>query len=275
MLWLLKFLPKNHFSYLMGLLLSIRFPKPVSSFLILQFAKIYKINLEESEKNYTEYESINAFFVRKLKIDARPIAQAEVLHPADSEIAQAGRIKEGRLIQAKNKTYHLRELFQEDVLAEYQDGFFVTYYLCPTDYHRVHSPVSGEIVETVHIPGALWPVNKASVEGVPDLFTVNERVITKIKTDHGVVGLIFVGATNVGKIALSYDSEIISNDLVHRQIRKRNYQPAIPIQKGDELGMFHMGSTVVMVYPKGFANLLPETKLNELLGTKVKVRSSL
>lgn len=273
MLWLLKFVPKNHLSYLAGVILSIRFPKPIGSFLILQFAQLYKINLNEAEKDYTEYASINDFFVRKLKAGARPIGAAEVLHPADSAIAQAGIIHEGRLIQAKNKTYHLHELFQEDVQKEYEQGIFITYYLCPTDYHRVHSPVSGEIIETVHIPGALWPVNKASVEGVPDLFTVNERVISKIKTERGIVSLIFVGATNVGKIELTYDSEIISNDLVHRQIRRRSYSPAKRINKGDELGMFHMGSTVVMVYPESYSEILSISVLSSQMGQKVKVCS--
>jgi len=275
MIWLLQFLPKNHISYLVGVIVSIPFPKVVSSFLIYQFAQYYKINLEEAEKHYSEYESIGDFFVRKLKPGVRPLGQGEVLHPADSEITQAALIHEGQLIQAKGKLYRLNEFLKEEVSDQGKDGFFITYYLCPTDYHRVHSPVDGEIIETIHIPGALWPVNKMSVESISDLFSINERVVTKIRTVRGVVSLVFVGATNVGKIELSYDPEIVSNDLIHREVRRKTYSKPIPIQKGQELGLFRMGSTVVMIYPGTYRGILSQSLLSSLPGQKVKVNSDL
>lgn len=218
---------------------------------ILTFAKMYQINLEEAEKPYDQYNSIGDFFVRRLKPGARPIDQSVLVHPADSQITQLESIQDGKLIQAKGKTYSLSDFIgRPQAQEEWKKGFFVTYYLCPTDYHRVHSPVDGEIIEVTHIPGQLWPVNQWSVENIDQLFSINERVVLRIRTSQGIVALVFVGATNVGKISLSFDQTIVSNNLKDHQPVHKVYSQPISIQKGQELGMFHMGSTVVMVYPE-------------------------
>lgn len=251
-----KFLPRNHLSYFVGKLVHWRGPRIWAEISIRIFAKIFNINLNEAEKPVSEYPSIGEFFVRKLKPGIRPIAQAAAaIHPADSQISQHGRIRGGAMIQAKGKEFYVQDiLVNPEATKTYQNGYFVTYYLCPMDYHRVHSPVSGLITKVTHVPGELWPVNKWSVENVHDLFSVNERIIVDIASDYGPVAVVFVGATNVGQIELSFDDGFRGNQLTLSKTRVVEYKTPISIEKGQELGMFRMGSTVVMVYPEAFAN---------------------
>ncbi len=233
------------------------------------FAKAYNINLQEAEFSIENYQSLGEFFIRKLKPGVRPIGNTWALHPADAVITQAARIQSGNLIQAKNKTYSVTQFTaDESALKKWDNGIFLTYYLCPTDYHRVHSPVSGTIRKVVHIPGALWPVNAWSTENIQELFSINERVFVEIETDRGLVGVMFVAATNVGQIILSFDSEIVGNQFVKTKIEKAYSHK---INKGDELGAFRMGSTVVMLYAKG---VLPIENVDPLLGLASRVNSS-
>jgi phosphatidylserine decarboxylase len=186
-------------------------------------------------------------------------------------ISQIGEIQDGKIIQAKNKTYTVEALLrQPKALENYDRGLFVTYYLCPTDYHRVHSPVDGEIVRVTHIPGELWPVNAWSTENIENLFAVNERVIVEIKTQWGLVSLVFVGATNVGKISLSFEAQILTNQSGQTE-RVINYVKGAPVKKGEELGIFHMGSTVVMCYPIGFRKEKSDQDWHRFLKQKVKI----
>lgn len=241
-------MPKNHLSYLVGKLVHIKLPTFLNKLIITCFAKAYDINLAEAELPVEKYPSLGDFFVRRLKYGIRPIAATWAVHPADSLITQAGKITSGKLIQAKNKTYSLESFTQDKKsLEKYNNGSFLTYYLCPTDYHRVHSPVNGEIKRVVYIPGALWPVNAWSTENIHELFSINERVLIEIETDRGPVGIVFVGATNVGQIVLTFDPEIVGNQLLSSAVIVKNYSN-LKINKGDELGMFRMGSTVVMLY---------------------------
>ena len=254
----------------MGQLVHIRLPRFINRYVIAIFAKTYGINLNEAELPYDQYASLGEFFVRKLKKGLRPIGETWNVHPADSVITQASIIQEGQLIQAKNKTYSV-ESFTADpqALHKYGEGCFLTYYLCPTDYHRVHSPVSGIIKKVVHIPGALWPVNSWSTENIHELFSINERVLVEIETDRGLVGVMFVGATNVGQIILSFDSEIKGNQLLSNAIKEKIYTD-LKINKGDELGMFRMGSTIVMLYSK---NTISPNNLDIFVNKPVKVNS--
>lgn len=258
-----RFFPKNHLSYLVGQLVHIRLPGFLNRFIIANFAKAYHINLDEAEFPYEKYPSLGDFFVRKLKPGIRPLGGTWAVHPADAVITQAGKISGGKLIQAKNRTYSLQNFIKDpNALEKYGDGTFLTYYLCPTDYHRVHSPVSGEIKRALHIPGALWPVNSWSTENIHELFSVNERVLVEIETDRGLVGVMFVGATNVGQIILSFDSEIKGNQLLSEAINEKVYT-GIKIKKGEELGMFRMGSTVVMFYSKSTNVTAHEEQINK------------
>lgn len=237
------------------------------------FAWMYNIDLNEAEKPYNEYPSIGEFFVRRLKAGIRPVGSSWAVHPADSKITQAAPIDDGTLIQAKGLTYKLSEFTQDpDCSKKWAGGFFMTYYLCPTDYHRVHSPVDGQITDVRYMPGELWPVNEWSTTNVPNLFSVNERVLVEIQTDLGPVGVVFVGATNVGHIVLSFDETIRGNQKGPHIFQHKQYSPEIPVHKGSELGMFRMGSTVVMLYPPAFRQKY-EKNLN--LGPAVRVNASL
>jgi phosphatidylserine decarboxylase len=266
---ILYFLPKNHLSHLMGFLLHIVFPMPIRRFMIARFAKAYKINMAEAERPIDSYRSIGDLFVRRLKPGVRPI-QGALVHPVDAVISQIGPIQQQKLIQAKGKTYTTEELLKSKSAADdFEGGLFITYYLCPTDYHRIHSPVSGEIYASTLIPGKLWPVNTWSVNTIDNLFSVNERLVTYLTTNEGgKVAVVKVGATNVGKITLAYDTNLVSN--TGGQVQPKNYEPHIRITAGDELGAFHMGSTVVLLLDKVLAAKITKTKTGPVkLGEKL------
>ncbi len=225
-------------------------PGPVASWSVQAFARRYNIDLAEAEKPIAEYKTIGDLFTRKLKPGMRPLSPSPVVHPCDGELTVWGRISERQLLQAKGVSYSL-ETFVNDPLAfeKWRDGVYLTYYLCPTDYHRVHSPVSGKITSVDLIPGDLWPVNALSTAKVPNLFALNERVVVQIQTEAGPVCVVFVGATNVGKITLSFDETVTTNHHPRPSvITHLHYEFPRIIEKAAELGIFHMGSTVVVLY---------------------------
>ncbi len=163
---LLGLLPKNHLSHMVGNLVHKRLPSPVARASVAWFAKRYRINLDEAEKPVSEYKSIGQLFTRNLKPGIRPI-QDGVIHPVDGKITSWGMIKSGTLIQAKGKTYSVSDFLKSsDWAKKFEEGSFFTYYLCPTDYHQIHSPVDGDIVQLTYVPGYLWPVNEWSVESI-------------------------------------------------------------------------------------------------------------
>ncbi|MEK2645387.1 archaetidylserine decarboxylase [Bdellovibrio sp. BCCA] len=268
-----RILPKRRLSRWVGYFMHWKGPSLWAKLSIRGFAWLYNINLEEAEKAYTEYPSIGEFFVRRLKSGIRPVANSWAVHPADSRITQSAPIDNGTLIQAKGLTYRLDEFTQDpDCQKKWAGGCFLTYYLCPTDYHRVHSPVDGVITNVRYMPGELWPVNEWSTTNVPNLFSVNERVLVEIETDLGPVGVVFVGATNVGHIVLSFDETIKGNQKGPHIFQHKTYSPEIPVHKGSELGMFRMGSTVVMLYPPSFRQKFGS---NLDLGPVVRVNAAL
>lgn len=234
----------------------IRFPKWLQVKLNSAFAARYKINLSEAEKSIEEYLSIGDFFIRKLKAGVRPIGDGEYVHPADSKLTARGIITQGQMIQAKGRRYSVEQFLSVSSAAEWLDGYFLTYYLCPTDYHRVHSPVEGWIKEVRYIPGMLWPVNDWSVANIDQLFIKNERVVVEIMTIKGPIEVVFVGATNVGSIKLSFEPMVQTNHTHQRVPQNWRYsENAIKVKKGEELGMFCMGSTVIVVTNKNWPQL--------------------
>ncbi len=265
-------LPKNDLGHLVGRLVHKRLPQPLAQKSVRFFAKAYKINLDEAEFPIDHYQSIGELFVRRLKPEARPLGEG-LLHPADSRVTECGKIQSGQLLQAKGQTYSVVEFLRNPRWAEaFDGGDFITYYLCPTDYHRVHSPADADLVASVHVPGEMWPVNEWSVENVVDLFNVNERVVMLLQTPRGKIALVMVAATNVGNMSFSFDENIMTNVKDgERQVREHSYQPGISIKRGEELGVFHMGSTVIVLFEKGI--LSQDVAL--LRGQQVKVRSTL
>jgi phosphatidylserine decarboxylase len=253
-------LPKNDLSHTVGKLVHKPLPGPLARASVEWFAKRYDINMDEAERPISSYKTIGDLFTRKLKPGVRPLGQG-ILHPADSAITEAGIIEHQTLIQAKGKTYTVSELIRSPHFsANFEGGSFLTYYLCPTDYHRVHSPVDGRIIWSCHVPGELWPVNPWSVKKIKGLFAVNERIVIMIETPRGKAALVLVAATNVGNMTTSFDPELNSSFRTGiRQVRERSYSPPIPIQRGAEVGVFHMGSTVIMLYEKGMLSAEPES----------------
>ncbi|MCS1350200.1 archaetidylserine decarboxylase [Mechercharimyces sp. CAU 1602] len=223
---------------------------PWSKPLIPLYIRYFKIDLDPIEKPVAHYPSLLDFFVRGLKPEARPIDKHahSVVSPVDGVVAQAGNIRDGLLIQAKGVTYSLATLLaDEDEARRYEGGHFVTVYLSPRDYHRIHTPLAARVTDITYIPGALYPVNSWGVKKVPGLFNKNERLITHMATAIGKVALVKVGATNVGSIQLAFDDRI--EERQKREIKHKVYQPPIPLAKGEELGRFEFGSTIILLLP--------------------------
>ncbi len=264
---LMPLLPKNDLSHLVGKLVHQRLPGVLGPKSVEAFAKAYQIDMSEAELPITQYLTIGELFTRKLKAAARPVAQTRVVHCADAMITEAGTIEHQMLIQAKGKNYTVTELLRSSSFADdFEGGSFFTYYLCPTDYHRVHSPVEGEIIWSCHIPGELWPVNAWSVKSVPSLFAVNERVVVVVQTPFGKAALVMVAATNVGNMSMTFDDQICTRvRRGNRPMRERTYRPPIAIKSGEEVGIFHMGSTVVMLFEKGMVERAEAWKMKRSL----------
>src|SRR5687767_12604346 len=242
----LRYVPKNHLSRTVGRLVHARWPRPVARRLVRWFAKTYQIDVDAAAKPAHEYPSIGHFFIRDLRDGLRPI-ESDFVSPVDGTLRGFGAVTGGRLEQIKGKTYTVaRFLGDEEFARRYENGAYFNLYLSPQDYHHVHSPAGGGIVRSVHIPGKLWPVNDWSMANIDELFSINERVVTYIESALGLVAVVMIGATNVGKISVVYDTFISNAGDADRTV-SRNYEKPIDIAAGARLGTFHMGSSVVVL----------------------------
>lgn len=236
-------------SRLVGHLADRRPPKAVLLRLIRAYSRVFRIDLAEAEQPPEAFTTFNEFFTRRLAPGKRPIDQRPgvVVSPSDSELVSLGAVpKDGRLEQIKGSDYSLEALLGSAEEARlFATGLQATLYLSPAMYHRVHAPVSGRIRAWRHIPGRLFPVNRLGLYGVPGLFTRNERVVVSIDSEEqGRVAVVLVGAAHVGRISLAF------TDLVTNRGRWGGFvQPdqPIPLARGDELGTFNLGSTVVLL----------------------------
>ncbi|MEK6554129.1 MAG: archaetidylserine decarboxylase [Bdellovibrionota bacterium] len=245
-----RLLPKNTLSRFVGKVVRVKNPSWLATAARDWFIERYKINIAEAEKPLSEYPSIGDLFIRKLKPGLRPVGEG-IVHPCDANLTRAGQLENGMILQAKGIEYSIQDLLKDPKAAEtFAGGHYLTYYLCPTDYHRVHTPVEGEVTSIKHIPGRLWPVNPWSVENISQLFAINERLVFNLKTQYGPVALVMVGATNVGEISVSFDPSIRTN-VAGGEVSEKFYAPPVKLEKAQEVGIFHMGSSVVMLYPKG------------------------
>ncbi|MCX7678598.1 MAG: archaetidylserine decarboxylase [Spirochaetes bacterium] len=246
-------LPLSCFSRIAGFIASVPLPRFILYPFIAWFIKKYGVNKEEFEEPEGGFRSFNSFFTRTLKPNARPINTSldTIVSPVDARIDQFGRIESTTLIQAKGIYYSLENLVPSPRYAHFIDGEFMTLYLAPSDYHRIHSPVDGVIEGFLHVPGKLVTVQESMVQRFPRLFECNERIITFIRTSHGMVGVCKVGATNVGKISLSYDAHVTNKTF--RSIKEKIYAEAEKkfVSRGQEIGVFNLGSTVILLFEKG------------------------
>lgn len=227
-----------------------------TQWLIKKFVATYKINLEEcAEPDLTKYETFNSFFIRQLKEGARPIDQnCKAISPVDGTVGQADLIKAGRLIQAKGIDYSLMALLggnQTDA-EQFKTGAFACIYLSPANYHRIHMPLDGKLIKTIHIPGRHFPVGKKNVSNMPDLFTKNERLVCFFETKAGIFSVVMVGAALVGSIATPWAGTIKRT----KGIQITNYvDKNLEFKRGDEIGLFKFGSTVICVWPQSLGIL--------------------
>ena len=242
--------PKNWLSYITGKIASSTLPFNLHSYLKIWFVNRYKCEVSEAEFPLDKYQTLRDFFVRTLKEGSRPIADSAVISPVDGTITQKGafNIDDPELQQVKGKCYQLSKLVgsQYDV-SDFKAGCYFTFYLAPYNYHRIHSPVHGRVTRVVHIPGSLWPVNSWSVKNIDGLFVCNERIILHILSGSGSLLLVLVGATNVGKITLDFSREIVGNQPGRREIVTWTPPSPIELNKGEPLGCFDMGSTVILI----------------------------
>lgn len=246
------------------------------------FIKQFGINLDEAvESEPSAYEHFNAFFTRELKPGVRPIVEGDdtVACPVDGTISQAKLIQHGLVFQAKGHDYSLQTLLggSKERAAPFQGGIFTTIYLSPRDYHRIHMPVTGTLKEMVHVPGRLFSVNPATTRVIPGLFARNERVVSIFDTAFGPMAMVKVGAVNVGSIETVWAGEVTPP--AGRVVRTWNYQDdeALTLQKGDEMGRFNMGSTVILVFGPSAVVWTDKIKAEEKvrLGQLLGKRSSL
>jgi phosphatidylserine decarboxylase len=223
---------------------------------IRAFCTKYGVDVSEAERAVEEYPTFTEFFTRRLKPGARPIAPGELLpvSPVDGTLGELGEIVESKLYQAKGKHYTLAELIggpnAEEDARQFAGGAFCTIYLAPYNYHRIHAPLGGLITGYVNMPGQLWPVNPVGLRNVEKLFAVNERLTTFLETPRGPCAVVAVGATNVGRIRAVYDDVVTNVKRTRKPVRKI-YQQPIPVEKGGELAIFEMGSTVVVLFAPG------------------------
>lgn len=224
---------------------------PLKRRFINTFAKQYQVNMEEAERpNLDDYRNFNDFFTRALTAEARtfPPDTRTLCSPVDGSVSQAGAISEGRIIQAKQQSFTVTELLGGDAeqARRYQDGEFATLYLSPKDYHRIHMPCDGTLVRTTFVPGRLFSVNGTTAEAVPRLFARNERLVCEFVTERGRMAMVLVGAMIVASIETTWAGVVAP---MRRQIQHQNYNnPKLRFMRGEEMGRFRLGSTVVMLF---------------------------
>jgi phosphatidylserine decarboxylase len=249
-------LPKHLVSRALGKLASTEVPF-VSAPLIHLFAKTYAVQMDEAEQpDLRAYRSFNDFFTRPLHATARQIDAAEstVVSPADGVISQVGRIEGGRLLQAKGIRYEFGELADVCAGPEFEGGSFVTIYLSPSDYHRVHIPLAGKLRRTVAVPGELFSVNALTEGEIEGLFARNERLVAEFETAAGKMLEVMVGALVVASIATVWPGP----KSPYRVRRVDDYErDGIAFEKGAEIGHFLLGSTVILAFEAGRVELDP------------------
>jgi phosphatidylserine decarboxylase len=269
--------PQHMLSRITGWLAEVRYPIWLKNFVIGQFVKHFKVNMAEAEEpDFTVYANFNEFFTRPLQAAARPIEDADIVNPADGAISQLGAIEQGRIFQAKGQYFSTRELLggDEERAALFKDGQYATIYLSPRDYHRVHMPIAGKLTATNYIPGKLFSVNGVTAENVDRLFARNERLVCYFDTELGPMALILVGAMVVAGIETVWSGQEAPPSKAPSLVDYQDLPAPVSLGKGDEMGRFKLGSTVILLFPKDSMRWDEQyvagtaTRLGESLGSR-------
>ncbi|MDI9818040.1 MULTISPECIES: archaetidylserine decarboxylase [unclassified Legionella] len=245
-------LPKGRLTHLAGIFANVRTPA-IKNFLIRHFIRQYGVNMQEAREETPEnYACFNDFFIRQLKPECRPLANADIISPVDGFISEFGAIKEGQIVQAKKHNYTVEELLacNKALSKQFIDGCFATLYLSPKDYHRIHMPIAATLRELIYVPGKLFSVQPSTVRVIPMLFARNERLVALFDTEAGLMAMVLVGATIVGAIGTRWHGDI------KRSAKKQAYyidpkESANTILQGEEMGYFKLGSTVILLFAEG------------------------
>lgn len=267
------FLPKHLLTVFAGLIANRRGGARTTR-LINWFVKKYQVNMSEAANPDTaSYATFNEFFTRPLREGVRPISNAAYVCPVDGAISEFGEIKDGQIFQAKGHEFSATALVggDQNLAAKYADGQFANIYLSPKDYHRIHMPCDGTLKRMIYVPGELFSVNPTTARGVPGLFARNERVVCVFDSPSGEFVLVLVGATIVGSMQTAWHG--IVNPPRTKEVREWDYiKDNIQLKKGEEMGRFLLGSTVVMLFQKQSMRFNPQwvpagkVKLGEVMG---------
>ena len=245
-------IPQHGLTTFAGCVADVKNPK-VKNYIIQRFINKYHVNMDEALiEDPRAYACFNDFFIRYLKPECRPLAQADIISPVDGCVSEMGAIREGQLIQAKGRNYSVEELLACDqaMARQFVEGQFATLYLSPKDYHRVHMPIEAELKSMTYTPGALFSVQPTTARVVPKLFARNERLAVFFETRVGPMAMVLVGATIVGAIGTSWHGDLkrarkkVCFDYTQSSMHKM-------LAKGDEMGFFKLGSTVVLLFANG------------------------
>ncbi|QDP71510.1 phosphatidylserine decarboxylase [Legionella israelensis] len=243
-------LPKSGITALAGRFANVKKPS-IKNFLIRQFIAQYQVDMSEALiEDPSAYESFNDFFIRRLKPECRPLASTAIISPVDGTISEIGNIEQGQLLQAKKRFYTVDELLgSETAMAKsFHQGRFVTLYLSPKDYHRVHIPIACTLQEMSYLPGKLFSVQPATTRVIKRLFARNERLAIYFETKLGLMAMVMVGATIVGAIGTSWHGDLKrSRRSVHFDYKLLN-QDKTSFLAGEEMGYFKLGSTVILMF---------------------------
>lgn len=251
-IWLQKLVPQHLLSRFMGRLGNCQ-NRMFKNWMITKFIHTYGVNMREALiENTDDYTCFNSFFTRHLKPGVRNFNKPSnsIISPADGVISEFGSMDGDHLLQAKGSTYSLQALLASRPVADlFSDGHFMTIYLAPKDYHRVHMPLSGKLIKMTYVPGSLFSVNDAAVVGIPGLFAKNERVICLFETEVGLMAVILVGAMIVGSIHTTWHGCVTPSRAYH--LTEWDYEPQqLRYNRGDEIGFFQMGSTAIVLFQK-------------------------
>ena len=244
------FLPKKALTSLAGYLATIKTPA-IKNYLIRYFIRKYDVDMSEArEENLENYADFNAFFIRHLKPECRPVADASIVSPVDGYISEIGHINTSTLLQAKGRYYSVQELLasEKDLSSQFDAGMFATLYLSPQDYHRVHMPIEATLKEMMYVPGKLFSVQPATARMIPNLFARNERLVVFFDTPAGLMAMVLVGATIVGAIGTHWGGDIIRSHTPSHTVYPEEPARRISLEKADEMGYFKLGSTVILLF---------------------------
>ena len=252
--------PQHGLSRLVGWFASTKI-EFIKNLFIKNFAKKFDVNMDEAKiEDLEAFPSFNEFFTRELKDGARPIAEDALVSPADGAVSQLGKIELGRVFQAKGRDFSVTELLGGDSerATPFMNGDFATIYLSPKDYHRVHMPCAGTLKETIYVPGDLFSVNPATAEGVDGLFARNERLVCMFETEYGPMAMVLVGAMIVAGIETVWSGQVCP---LPKEAQLQKYDGGeIKLDKGEEMGRFKLGSTVVLCFPPDMVKFKEEIK---------------